>query len=107
MDSDQVSQGMYDADGTLLTQGFISTIPDFTREDYYPEHFHLLPFHKANVETIRIQEELEPGESKDIKVRGAGHFGCFYKGAVSEQADWRVRIYTDNDKQTLLAEFTG
>jgi hypothetical protein len=94
-----VTEGFYDEDRSLLTKGMIGTPPLFSRESYYSEHFHYLPYHKVNIEAIRIQEDLEPGDTAELKIRGAGQFGAFLK-AVSEQEDWTLRIYTDNDRET-------
>ena len=101
-----ITQGLYDDMRTMVTQGILATEAEFTREDYYGERFHLLPYHHAGPEEIRVEDELAAGESSLLRVRGAGQFGVFL-GALSDQTNWRLRVYTDNDRETLLAEFTG
>ena len=102
-----IDQGFRDAERSIVVQGFLAGVGVPDRESYYGQHFHRIPFNKRNAETVRIKEDdIEPGEIRAIKVRGAGQFGVFYK-ALSDQTDWKVSVYTDNDRSDLICEIEG
>jgi len=101
-----ITSGMYDEERSLPVQGMLPSLGAPAREDYHGEHFHRLPYNKMGPVDIVIQETLEAGEEANFRFRGPGQFGVFRK-ATSDQEDWKLSIYSDNDRETLLAEFTG
>lgn len=88
------------------TQGFSGDAGDYETEETQREHFHPLPITPRAAATITVNELMSAGGKISVRIRGAGQFGVFRK-AVSDQNDWRLRVYADNDEEFLLAEFTG
>ena len=91
---------------SVATVGFSGDSGDHDEEATSREFFHPLPEMPIGFSTVDIAAETEPGEIITGRLRGMGQFGIFRK-AVSDQTDWKLRIYSDNDRQLLLAEFTG
>ena len=106
METSLLTKGVYDESRSMLTEGMLPTLGVEERASYHSERFNRLPFMKVGGEAIRISETITSGEKKLIRVRGAGQFGVFRK-AVSGQVGWKLSVFTDNDRTTLLAEFTG
>ena len=106
MGSFLISKGMHDAERSLLVEGMLPTLGAEERASYQGERFNRVPFMRVGSADIRVEESISFGGKKLIRVRGAGQFGVFRK-AVSDQTDWKLSVFNDNDRTTLLAEFTG
>lgn len=106
METSSVIKGIYDPTRSMVVEGMLPTLGAEERASYHAERFNRLPFRKVGPVDMRIEESLSFGEKVLIRVRGAGQFGVFRK-AVSDQTDWKLSVYTDNDRSTLLSEFTG
>jgi len=106
-------KGVYDADRSMVVEGMLPSVGAPTREDYYAEKMGYLPFNKRSRMTIRIQESLEPGETKEIRIRGAGQM-VLIRNAASDQDEWDlsgirpedIPEITNDSFVTIGGEFT-
>jgi len=89
-----------------ILDGMGGDVEDFESDSAHKEFYHHLPAAINNAETITVEQEMSAGETILIRKRGAGQFGVLRK-AVSNQEDWELKVYADQDRQILLATFTG
>ena len=102
-----VLQGMLTEPDALAVQGMGGISVTSERDPAHKELFTKNTLRGVNHEKIRISEAAVPSNSTVTgRLRGAGNFGVF-TSAVGLQSGWRLRIYTDNDRQNLVAEFEG
>jgi hypothetical protein len=105
IDSEIIIDGMFDDPSVMLLDG-IEGYEVGETEETQREEFHYLPATPRSFVELDLEAEVGAGETIDIRKRGVGQFGVFRK-ATSDFTDWRLRVYSNNDKTQLLAEFTG
>lgn len=89
-----------------ILDGMGGDTEDYETDPAHKEFYHHLPAVIRNAETVVIEESMSAGQSKNIRIRGAGQFGVFRK-AISNQSDWKLTVYSNQGRQFAIATFSG